>query len=163
MSALGDEPLIMTVLGRFLFVAIVLLMPACGGSSTSPSSINLSGSWTGNASDSSGPANISATLSQSAGSVTGTVRFSVPNSSVVGNGTFSGTLSGTTLTFTTTIPVGGFSGFLVGSCSATLSGTANVATITISGVTATQIVGTYSGNNSCSGPFTNGTISMTKQ
>ena len=57
--------------------------------------------------------------------------------------------------FSFMVPVGGFSAPFQ-TCSAILHGTAT-------NVTATSIVGTYTGTNSGSGPFTNGTISLTKQ
>ena len=57
--------------------------------------------------------------------------------------------------FSFMVPVGGFSTPFQ-TCSAILNGTAT-------NVTATSIVGTYTGTNSCSGPFTNGTITLTKQ
>jgi hypothetical protein len=69
------------------------------------------------------------------------------------DGTVSGTLNGTTLTFTLTVPQGGFAGFP--SCSFVGSGTANASQ--------TSLIGTFSGTNSCFGPVSDGQFNLTRQ
>jgi hypothetical protein len=92
---------------------------------------------------------------QSGTSVTGTLTLRDTRSGIAGQGTVSGSLTGSTLSFTMSIPAGGFPS-PYSSCTATLSGTAN-------NVTSAAIAGSYSGNNSCGGAVTGGTLSLTKQ
>jgi hypothetical protein len=73
---------------------------------------------------------------------------------VIFNGTLTGNLSGTSLTFTISVPLGGISGFA--DCTAKIDGTA-------AGVSSSTISGTYTGTNSCSAPFTGGQFNLTKQ
>jgi hypothetical protein len=112
---------------------------------------NLDGKYSGPGSDSSGPAQMTLQLAQHDTTITGTA--TAEYGGCIGSGIFSGTLSGTTLNFTINIPVGGVPCYPT--CSVTMSGTANVTTSTI--------IGTYTGNNSCYGPFTNGHFTLTKQ
>jgi hypothetical protein len=68
-------------------------------------------------------------------------------------GALAGTLSGSTLTFTITIPTGSILGSP--NCSASITGSAN-------NVTATTIAGTYTGTNSCTGGLDNGQFTLNK-
>lgn len=143
------------------FIVGCLIVTSCGGSDspTSPASstptLNLTGTWSGNASDSTGPGQMTWRLSQSGSSaVTGSITASTLSGRIVFNGTISGTLAGTTFGFTFSVPRGGISGFP--NCTVTASGSA-------SGITNTSMSGMYSGENSCAGAFSNGRFTLTKQ
>ncbi len=144
-------------------IVAVVLGSACGGSSTSPSgapaapstpSVTLSGTFSGPASDSSGPGTMTWRLTQAGTAVSGTMTAMTPLGTVVFRGNISGTISGTTLTFTIIVPPGGVSA--IPSCAINISGTA-------SGITATTLAGTYSGTSTCSPPFNNGEFNLIKQ
>ena len=68
-------------------------------------------------------------------------------------GTLSGTISGTTLTWMATFPA--TPDDPTPSCAATLTGT-------ISDITADSVSGTYSGQDSCEGAYSNGTLAMAR-
>jgi hypothetical protein len=104
--------------------------------------LNVSGTWSGSGSDSTGSGLMTWQLTQTGSSVSGMMTASTPVGTVVYNGTFSGTITGSTLIFTINIPVGNIS---LPSCSATISGSGDVAN--------GSITGTYTGSNSCTGPF----------
>jgi hypothetical protein len=72
---------------------------------------------------------------------------------VTGRGTLTGTVSGSTIHLTITIPAGGFDAPFA-SCTATVSGDGPA--------TATSITATYTGTNSCSGPVTKGELTLSK-
>jgi uncharacterized protein (TIGR03437 family) len=114
--------------------------------------ITLNGTYSGDASDSSGPGTMIWRLTQTGSSVSGTMTGI--GGSAVFNGNITGTLSGTTLTFTIVVPPGGISG--LPSCSITITGSAL-------NVTSTTIKGTYSGTGTCTPPFTNGQFTLSKQ
>ena len=141
-------------LARVLFYVCILFSADCGGDSpTAPSSLNLTGTFSGPASDSFGPGLfLTWRLTQTGSAVSGTMTATATG--FTATGTVSGTLNGTTLTFTFTSPRGGIQG--LPACSSTANGTA-------SGVTNTTIPGTYSGVNSCLGPYTNGQFTLSKQ
>lgn len=125
-----------------------------GSTATSPSpGVTVSGLFTGPATDSSGPGTLTWTVSQSGGDVTGSVSFSDTATGATGNGSVSGRVSGTTLTFTMSVPAGGFPSPRSG-CTATMTGTAQA--------TSTTIDGTYAGSNSCTGPIRDGSFRLTK-
>ena len=139
-----------------------LLAAGCGSDSqstpTSPTILNLTGKWSGNLSDSSGPGTATFTLTQSGSAISGSMAGRDTNTGLSVNGSLAGTLNGSALTFTITVPVGGYPGpFSV--CSSTSNGSATV--------TATQINGTYSGSATgpagCARSFTGGTVNLTKQ
>lgn len=109
---------------------------------------NIAGTFAGTGSDSSGPATMFWTLTQSDAFISGEVSASTPSGSVTGQGSISGTICGATLTFTIS---GSFPPPLEG-CAVTITGTAQVTT--------TTITGTYTGSNSCTGPFTNGEFTL---
>jgi hypothetical protein len=136
---------------------------ACGGGAptpTTPSAPTMSGSWAGVTSDSSGSMmgagltsaqmnNAQWTVTQNGGSFAGTMQF--PGYRMGGTMTASGTMSGHTGTFTMTIPSGSM---MMAGCTATASGTFDMDD------TMTQMHGTYTGMNSCSGPFDHGQMSF---
>lgn len=114
-------------------------------------SLSLTGTFSGRASDSSGPGQMTWQLSQAGDTVNGSLTANDSSTGITFNGTVGGTLTGNVLNFTMTLVPSGLT-----QCSSFASGTA-------SNVTSTTIAGTYSGNNACTGPFTNGQFTLTKQ
>jgi hypothetical protein len=127
-----------------------------GGTPTVPTgdSIDLTGSWSGTGDDSSGPGQFTWQLMQSGGSFSGTFTATDASSGVTGRGSVSGTLSGTSVTFSLTIPSGGFDAPFA-DCNASASGQGTASASTVSA--------TYSGTNSCSGAIASGQLSLTRQ
>ena len=121
------------------------------GPFSGPPAFDVTGTWSGPASDDIGAGTFTFNLTQTGGSVTGTiaVRSTRPIVSVA-NGTITGTMSGATLTYRIDLPNAGGVG-----CSVTINGTANVSAAAISG--------TYTGIGTCGGPFSGGLISLVKQ
>ena len=123
--------------------------------------VNLVGTWTGTAVDSQGAAIFTWTLSQSGNSVSGAVQTQAVNpldgscGSCHRNksGTFSGTISGTTLTMTMFFAANA-AGDPTPLCSQTISGEASSFAI------GTLTTG-YSGDDTCEGAFLNGSLVMT--
>jgi hypothetical protein len=152
------------ILGQFLrrifVVGGCVAVSACGSESTptSPdvvtSALNLTGTFSGNASDSSGPGRMTWLVTQTGSTINGTMTAATPSGAVQFRGNLSGTLAGSILQFVVDVPVGGVSG--LPSCAVRLSGSAP-------GVTNSTISGTYSGTNTCTAPFTNGRFTLTKQ
>jgi hypothetical protein len=143
--------------------ALVALLAVAGAScakssspaapSSSSSSLNLSGMWAGSAIDSSGPGLMVWQLTQNGTAVTGSVVIADSSNVTVARGSLSGTLSGSSVQFTITVPAGGFDGNAA--CTASSNGTATA--------TATSLSGTYSGTQTCSGVFSSGMIALSKQ
>lgn len=144
-------------------VLAVLTAAACSGTSsppTSPSaSATISGTWLGSAADSTGSmmgAGMSASMmgstawnvTQAGGAFSGTMQFPGYQRGAM---TVSGTISGRTGTFTMTMPSGSM---MTGGCTATATGTFDMDDMMA------QLHGTYAGTNSCSGPFSNGSVNM---
>jgi len=139
--------------GALVVVGGVAALAGGGSSPTEPQSLNLSGTWSGNASDSSGPGRMTWRLTQTGNTIRGTVTGTDIRGGVPGNGTISGTLSGATLTFT--INISDFPAPYT-NCLVIINGTGTVKNNA-------TIEGAYSGTNSCFGPFTNGWFLLTRQ
>ncbi len=123
------------------------------GPFANPPAFDLTGTWSGPASDDSGPATMTWRLTQSGASITGSFLAVEPPPRLTNyRGTISGSLSGTSLTFTIDVPKGSIVG--LPNCSVAINGTAVV--------TANVIEGTYTGED-CTGPFANGLMSLAKQ
>jgi hypothetical protein len=153
----------------FAVVLLTIFAAACGGNSTTTPSAMMtavSGTWVGTGSDSSssmgtgsmmgqtGMGTMTWQLTQNGSAVTGSLSFSGMMGMVPGS--FSGTMSGEDMTFTMTMPAGsmGNMGAMMGSsCSAQVTGTSHI--------NGSTITCTYSGTNSCTGPFSNGQMTMT--
>lgn len=149
-------------------VLLGVLMAACGGSSPTAagSAIAATGTWSGTSTDSTtaslgaggmmgqaGMGTMNWQLTQNGSNVTGTMSFSgVPGSAMPG--TISGTMSGQDMTFTMDMPVGSM---MSGTCSAHATGTAHM------DGAAMTMTASYSGTNSCAGPFTNGQMTMSRR
>ena len=116
--------------------------------------LSLNGTFSGSASDSSGPGQMTWKLTQEKATVRGTVTAKTRLGMVGFKGTLYGTISSTTLNFAIIIPKGGISG--LPTCTSHILGTAT-------GVTNTTIRGTYTGDCSCTGSFRDGKFTLTKQ
>jgi hypothetical protein len=116
---------------------------------------SISGTWSGEGFDSSGPGSIRWTLRQSGGSFSGSVYALDYNTGTEFNGSVSGTISGGSITFDMEIPKGGISDPQFANCSVSVSGTGTVSN--------SSITLSYSGLNSCFGPVQSNTFQMTKQ
>lgn len=158
-------------LAVFAIVAITALAFACGGSTSNPTSPTtattlpngLAGTWRGMGTDSQGSTFVTWTLAQSGNAVTGTVKTQAvdPNDGSCGSchrnktGSFTGAIAGSTVTLTMFFAAGA-DGDPTPACQATLTGTASSTALN-------QLATTYSGSDSCEGPFLNGTLAMARQ
>ena len=153
--------------GFILFLAV--FVAGCGGSGSSmgptgPGSMaNYAGTWGGSMSESGGATMGSGTMgglmrgmmagqmtwqmTQTEANVTGHMEMSPFRGT--GRMAISGTISGQTLTFTMNIPAGGMPEL---GCAATGNGIAHM--------NGNTMTGTYSGSNTCSGPFSNGQFTL---
>ena len=144
-----------------LALAVVSAVACRGGSSSStqPSptpatTANVSGSWSGTASDSSGPGQMTWQLTQTDTSFTGTATVTDTTTGVSGTGSVSGTVTGSTVQFLITIPGGGFPSPYA-TCAANVSGSGQA--------TSSTITGTYVGTSSCVGTLGSGQFTLNKQ
>lgn len=147
--------------------ALSVLAMSCGGSPaasiTAPSrSVSVAGTWTGTGVDSQGATIVTWALTQTGTTASGTVKTEAvdPTDGSCNSchrnktGTFSGTISGTTLTLTMFFAAGGADD-PTPACTAELIGTA-------SREAADTLTAAYSGADSCEGPFMNGTLVMAR-
>jgi hypothetical protein len=143
---------------------LVMLAAACGGDSVlSPSAVSLTGTWTGSASDSSismgqgsamgqaGMGTMTWPLTQVGSTVTGSMTFSGMQGRMAG--TFVGIMNGDDMAFTMDLPGGSM---MSPGCSSRAVGTAHVNRMTM------MMTGTYTGSNSCSGPYIDGRMTLTR-
>jgi hypothetical protein len=123
------------------------------GPFASPPAFDLTGTWSGPASDDSGPIFMTWKLTQNGSSITGTfLGVEPPPHNTQFRGTISGSIFGSSLTYSIDIPKGSIVG--LPGCGVTSSGSAFVST--------SAIVGVYTGE-ACTGPFENGLMSLAKQ
>lgn len=138
-------------------LVVTLLTAACGGSTTSVTAPTLpaaaSGRWTGTAADNTGSGRMEWQLTQQDSSVAGTAILTETATGVIGRGSLAGTFDGRQLTFTITIPRGGFDAPYA-SCAVTVSGDATIELL--------LITATYQGTNSCSGEVTSGQLTLNR-
>ena len=155
------------VLALILGTCAAALSSDCGMSPIAPDPLNppsviLSGSWTGTGSDSQGPELMTWDLSQTGNRVTGmvitravdTADGSCASCHKNKSGTVSGTISGTDLTLRMFFPSGG--DVPTPMCSVTINAT-------VPNATDTNIATSYSGVDTCEGPFVGGAFSMDHQ
>lgn len=134
---------------RLVFIGGLLTLPAlvsACGESVAPD-LDLTGTWTGSATDNSGPGSFTFVLTQNDATVTGTIVAVDAQTAARLSGRVRGSLTGDSFNGTWELTFG-------------------VCTIDInfeSRVTPTSMRGTYSGSNSCTGPVTNGSFQLTKQ
>lgn len=123
---------------------------------SAPSPLNLTGVWSGDLPLQETPARMSWSLTQTNTSVTGQVLILLPTGTVLLNGTLTGTLTGSTLTYTIAILPGGI--LSLPACSGQLAGTTNAAIGTPS-----TLSGSYAVTSStCATPLTGGDFTLTK-
>jgi len=119
---------------RFAAVSLMCVLASGCGHSTSPStSPNLNGTWTGMIGESQSGSALRVTwvATQSGAAVAGSATIVKPASNVPATGTLSGTLSGSQLTLTYSVPAGTVPVYL--SCAVSGTGTATATDQTISG------------------------------
>jgi hypothetical protein len=116
---------------------------------------SLTGTWRGNIAVSNITAVMTWTLTQTGSAVSGPVVIGLPSGAVLMNGNVAGTLSGSTLPFTLTVPPGGI--LTQPGCSGQITGT--------NGVTgSSRMNGTYTvASSTCTTGLTNGTFTLTRQ
>lgn len=148
---------------RICLILSLLGLGACGGGSgeggpvlpsqPEPQLVLLGGEWTGSGVDSSGQATVEWSLRQQDNRIEGSVTVIDNLTGVEAFGWVTGELKGTTLLFTMGIPEGGWPKPQE-RCTAIAEGVA-------SEVSNQLIRGTYEGENSCKGAFSNGLLRLT--
>ena len=142
---------------RCALLLAAILSTACGDElptePTNPAT-NLTGVWRGTISVNTVSTTMTWTLTQTGTSVSGPVVIALPTGLVLMNGTVAGTLSGTTLGFTVTVPPGGIAS--QPGCSGQIAGANTVAS-------STTMNGAYSVvNSTCTTGLSNGTFTLTR-
>jgi hypothetical protein len=117
---------------------------------TGPSAPEVGGLYSGQAVDSTGPGKMSWQLTQEGDRVSGTVTATTPRNDVAFKGDVSGTLNGSTFSFTLMIPNGGVSE--KPDCRIVLEGTASVVGSVLKGI--------YTGQSTCTKPIKDGRFSL---
>jgi hypothetical protein len=148
--------------GCLLVALLVGSTAACDdGGPTSPtlgmggSTLNLTGTWSGSASDALGQFQMTLVLAQSGNSITGSMTGATTvGAPIYTNGTVTGTLSASTLNFTISVPAGGVVD--APDCTASFAGTTT-------DLLATSMAGTYTGADTCGGTFAGGRFLLVKQ
>ena len=93
------------------------------------------------------------TLTQSGANVSGPVIVADSGFPVV-NGSLTGTVSGSTLTYSINIPAGGIA--ISPTCTGHIDGTMNIPT-------AREMAGKFTGTSTCEAPISGGDLALTKQ
>lgn len=138
---------------------LVLLSISCSDtkSPSTPTPIDLTGTWTGDLTVQGQTARMTWVLTQQPnGTVTGPVTVTLPSGTVLLNGFLTGTLSGSTLNYTISIASGGIPS--VPTCAGQLSGSTSPAIGTPSTLTGTYTVV----SSTCQAPLTSGTLTLTR-
>jgi hypothetical protein len=133
-----------------LLVVLAVVTAGCGSSSspTTPS-VSLTGTWVGTEIDTvAGTGNLTAILTQSGSTLSGTYSLTFPNPIFSNSGTLNGTLNGSSISMTATPSLATF-------CPALDTATVNSA--------GTQITGSYAAVASCVLAHQQGSFSTTKQ
>ena len=138
-------------LGLAVVVTACSKNEATGPSDPPPASA--AGNWSGSASDQSGAGTMTWVLTQNGSAVSGSMTMTDQGSGVTGRGSVSGTVTGSTLQFTLTVPAGGFDAPF-SACTTNVNGSASVS--------ATALSGTYTGSSSCQAIAT-GQFTLNKQ
>ena len=157
----------MKKLGLVLFVAATIAGCSSSGGNAAGSTVpgsttGYAGTWAGSMTESSGSMmgsgimggmmsrKMTWQMTESGAGLTGEMEMT--NFRGTGRMTISGTVSGQTMNFTMDIPAGGMP---ESGCAAHGNGTAQM--------NGTTMTGTYAGSNTCSGAFTNGQLTLTRQ
>jgi hypothetical protein len=125
-----------------------------GDGSPSTPVLNLTGTWSGTATDSSGQVQITWQLVQTDSEITGTVTATTTVGAPLYTGTVTGRVVATGLTFTVSITRGSISG--LPECSLALTGS-------VTDVQAGSMAGIYTGTHSCAGAVQDGRLMLVKQ
>ena len=116
--------------------------------------VDVTGTWSGSAADSSGSGQMTWRLTQANSAINGTLVILDTDTGVNGQGSVTGTVAGSSISFSIAIAAGGFDAPFA-TCTSSVSGTATVSSPTITG--------TYTGSNSCTGPISAGQLTLSKQ
>ena len=132
--------------------ALSVCVAGCGNGASSPSAVlDLTGTWSGDYSHTSGNGGLTWQIVHSGAGVTGTMIATNVSPAVVYTGNTSGTLSGTTLAFSVDFPAGSIS--TSPNCTGSITGTATAGSRSMTGI--------YSGRD-CFGPFVNGRFTLSR-
>lgn len=156
----------MTMCRALLTVGAAAFAVACGSvSPTAPvnPSLTLAGKWSGSGSDPQGAEQLALTVTQSGDALAGTADMKPLNAAdgscaschKVKSGTLSGSTNGTTLTMKVIFPAGG-NGVPTPMCTIAFD-------LSAAGVTSDRIAATYTGDDSCEGSFSGGTLTIARQ
>jgi hypothetical protein len=145
---------------RAVGLSLALAQACCSQSPTTPvasTPLNLSGTWIGDFSVPGATARMTWTLSQSGADVTGPALVLLPSGTVVLNGSLTGTVAGSALTYTIAIGPGGIPA--QPACAGQLGGTMNATVGLVS-----TLAGNYAVRSStCPTPFAGGSLTLNKQ
>jgi hypothetical protein len=144
---------------RILLLLALVATAGCGSteSPSAPSSpVSFSGNWAGDLAFQGTTARMTWTLAQNGASVTGPVLIVLPSGVVLLNGTLSGTVSGSTLTYSIDVRAGGIPS--EPGCTGQLGGTAAI------GAIRSVLTGSYAVSSSpCATSLSNGAFTLTQQ
>ncbi len=156
---LSSNPTVATVTTSGLVAAltygtavVTATFQGVAGIGTVTITLNMTGTWKGTVSDSSGSAQLTSVLAQTGTTISGTSTL-VYTSGTQASGSFNGMVSNTGSTVSFIVTGSGSGGGAT--CTVTLTGTGQISNVTFTG--------SYGGANSCSGPITSGQITLTKQ
>jgi hypothetical protein len=142
------------------FLLAAMGTSACGDmtpSTPTPPETTVNGTWKGSLPVQDVTADMSWTLTQVNGAVTGPVLVLLPNGVVLLNGSLVGTLAGSVLTYTISVSAGGIP--TQPTCTGQMTGTMTVSLAVTSTMTGPMAVT----SSNCSPPFAGGTVTLTKQ
>lgn len=142
-----------TVIAGLVVASLGCGSPAAPSSGPGNPTMNLTGTWTGTATDSTGPGQMAWQITQTGTSFSGTLTLLDSATGSGGHGSVTGSLSGASIHFSISIPAGGFDEPFA-SCTADVSGDGQVS--------ASSITGTYAGSNSCTGSVGSGGLTLAK-
>jgi hypothetical protein len=146
------------ILSGFLLGA--LSASACGDSTPAaptPPETTVNGKWVGTLPVQEVTAEMTWTLTQSSGAVTGPALVLLPSGVVLLNGSLVGTLAGSVLSYTIAVSPGGIPA--QPTCAGQMAGTMTVSLSVTSTMTGPMAVT----SSNCSPPFAGGTVTLTKQ
>lgn len=144
-------------------VLLVCTALACNDTPSSPrpiggtgsAAVDVAGTWSGSAADSTRQMSMTWRVTQSGGNITGTFTAVTPvGAPIYTAGAITGTASATAVTFTIAVPRGAVDG--APDCSATFAGTAE-------DVRPDSMAGTYEGSDTCGGTFAGGRFTLLRQ
>lgn len=139
-------------------LVLIIFSVSCTKNNPAAPVLNLTGTWYGLITDPffGTESTLTWQVTQTGNSIGGTL-LSTNTNNIIIVGTISGTVSGTDLNYTMSVPAGGVQSPPFADCAVDFSGSATL--------TGTTIIGTYSGtgSGSCPGTFSDAQLSLTKQ